>query len=101
MRNRDAAIGLRGTRTRPDRGSPRACVSGERWERAVAQMRRELTSFELDLAVIRPKRALAPKYRPDQRRGACPGSGRFADGSGSGSGRTDLAGAPLPVLVHD
>jgi hypothetical protein len=71
-----------------------AHLTGAARQRALAQVRAELASLGLDLALIELRRALSVKYRPDQPRvpaGNGHESGRFADGGGSGSGRVRVA----------
>jgi hypothetical protein len=81
-----------------------ARVAAEQWDREVAQMRRELVGFQLDLAIIRLRRALARKYRPDQPRvpaGNGRESGRFADnGPVQGAGpKNERQGSDARVVL--
>jgi hypothetical protein len=71
----------------------RARLAWEREQRELAQMRSELVGFQLDLAIIKLKRALARKYRADQP--------RLPAGSGRESGRWAGGESPAPVAPHD
>jgi hypothetical protein len=69
----------------------------EHRQRELAELRRELVGFQLDLAIIKLKRALAQKYRPDQPRvpAGRPAAGQWTAGVGeNGSPTHDRPGAP-------
>ena len=88
-----------------------ADLAGAARQCALAQVRAELASLGLDLALIELKRALALKYRADQPRvpAGNPHGGQWTDGSASGispdliddaqwaSGRNR---APTRALIH-
>jgi hypothetical protein len=64
----------------------------EHRQRELAELRRELVGFQLDLAIIKLKRALAQKYRPDQPRvpaGNGGESGRWTTGDRAGLGAAE------------
>jgi hypothetical protein len=68
-----------------------ARLAWEREQRELAQMRRELVGFQLDLAIIKLKRALAQKYRPDQPRVP---AGNATGGQWTGGGGTSTTPSP-------
>ena len=69
-----------------ERGAHDAHLAGAARQRAFAQLRAELASLGLDLALIELKRALALKYRADQPRvpAGNPHGGQWTDGGDSG-----------------
>ncbi len=85
--------------------APHARCTEEQGQREIAELRAELAHFELDLAIIKLKRALHRKFRPDQPRvpAGDPHWGRWASGESGRGGRdqTRVAQYSMGTLVAE